>query len=129
MEKIKNERDEFKDKNKNLEDELKLMKDIKNDIDNYKKDKEQAFEKLQNNNDIYKKKNEELQKIKSEMEVSLSTFKIDSKVKEDELYSTLNVFKSMIEKNKKNYEQNFKKLPEDIKNEVIALNKKHKFIK
>ena len=129
LERMKNEMIVMKDKNKKLEDELKLMKHLKNDIDNYKKDKELIFEKLKSNNEIYEKRIEEITKVKNDMEINLSTFKIDSKMKEEEMYSTLNVFKSMIEKNKKNFEQNFKKLPDDIKNEVIALNKKYKFIK
>ena len=129
LENIKNRMDELKEKNKSLEDELKLMKDIKNDIDNYKKDKEQTFEKLKSNNEIYEKKIKEITKEKDEMEINLSTFKIELNMKEDEMFYTLNVFKSMIEKNKKTFELGLKRLPNDIKKEVIELNKKHKFIK
>ena len=129
LENIKNGMDELKEKNKSLEDELKLMKDIKNDIDNYKKDKEQTFEKLKSNNEIYEKKIKEITKEKDEMEINLSTFKIELNMKEDEMFYTLNVFKSMIEKNKKTFELGLKRLPNDIKKEVIELNKKHKFIK
>ena len=129
LENIKNGMDELKEKNKSLEEELKLMKDLKNDIDNYKKDKEQTFEKLKSNNELYEKKIEEITKEKNEMEINLSTFKIELNMKEDDMFSTLNVFKSMIEKNKKTFELGLKRLPDDIKNEIIAINKKHKFIK
>ena len=84
---------------------------------------------LKNNNDLYEKKIDDITKKMNEMEINLSTYKIESQMKEEELYSTYNTFKSLIEKNKKNFELNFKKIPEVFKNEVIALNKKYKFIK
>ena len=129
LENTKNGMDELKEKNKSLEEELKLMKDLKNDIDNYKKDKEQTFEKLKSNNEIYEKKIEEITKEKNEMEINLSTFKIELNMKEDEMFYILNVLKSMIEKNKRTFELGLKRLPDDIKKEFIELNKKHKFIK
>ena len=129
LDKIKNEMDGIKNENKKMEEELKLTKDFKNDIDNYKKDNENIIKMLKNNNDLYEKKIDDITKKMNEMEINLSTYKIESQMKEEELYSTYNTFKSLIEKNKKNFELNFKKIPEVFKNEVIALNKKYKFIK
>ena len=60
---------------------------------------------------------------------NLSNYKFESKMKEEEIDSTFNLFKSMLEKNKKNFENNLKKVPEYIKNDVLNLNKKYKFIK
>ena len=119
----------LKNENKKLEEEIKLMKSIKNDIETYKKDNEITIQMLKSTNESLEKRNNEYSTKIKEMEVSLSSFKIESKMKEDEKYSTLNTFKSMIEKNKKNFEIHIKKLPEDIKNEINALNRKHKFIK
>ena len=129
LDKVTNERDGAKNENKKLEEELKLSKDIKNDIDNYKKDNENIKKVLQNTNELYKSKIDDLTKKRDEMEFNLSTYKIESKIKEEEVYSTLNTFKSLIEKNKKNYELNFKKCPEEVKKEITSLNKKYKFIK
>ena len=63
------------------------------------------------------------------MEYNLSNYKFESKMKEEEIDSTFNLFKSMLEKNKNNFENNLKKVPEYIKNDVLNLNKKYKFIK
>ena len=129
LEKMKNEMGGLRDENKKLEEEIKLMKNIKNDIETYKKDNEMTIQMLKSTNESLEKRNDEYSNKLKEIEVSLSSFKIESKMKEDEMYSTLNTFKSMIEKNKKNFEIYYKKLPEDVKNEINALNKKHKFIK
>ena len=129
---IKNEMAEIKNKNEKLEEQLKLTKDIQNDIESYKKDYESTINLLKSNNEENEKKLNEMDKLKSqmsEMEVNLSTFKVESKMKEEELYSTLNTFKSMIEKNKKSFDLSFKRLPENIQNEIMALNRKYKFIK
>ena len=129
LEKIKNEMGGVKNENKKLEEEIKLMKSIKNDIETYKKDNDATIQILKSTNESLEKRNKEYSKRIEDLEMSLSSLKIDSKLKVDDIYLTLNTFKSMIEKNKKNFEMYFKKLPEDIKNEVNALNKKHKFIK
>ena len=50
-------------------------------------------------------------------------------MKKKEIDSTFNLFKNKIKKNKKNFENNLKKVPEHIKNEVLNLNKKYKYIK
>ena len=50
-------------------------------------------------------------------------------MREEELDSAMSLFKSMLEKNKKNFEYNLKKVPEQVKNEILALNKKYKFVK
>ena len=63
------------------------------------------------------------------MEFNLSNYKFESKMKEEEVDSTFNLFKSLLEKKKKNFESNLKKVPDNIKNEVLALNKKYKYIK
>ena len=129
LDKVTSERDGAKNEKKKLEEELKLSKDFKNDIDSYKKDNENVKKMLQKTNDLYKTKIDELTKKKDEMEFNLSSYKIESKMKEEEVYSTLNTFKSLIDKNKKNFELNFKKCPEEVQKEILALNKKHKFIK
>ena len=129
LNKIKDEVNEAKDENKKLADELKLAKEIRNDIETYKKDNEAALNLLKSTNEMQEKRLNENKKKISEMEISLSEFKIDSKIKEEELYSTLNAFRSLLEKNKKNFELNLKKLSENVKNEIINLNKKYKIMK
>ena len=129
---IKNEMIEIRNKNEKLEEQLKLTKDIQNDIEIYKKDYESTINLLKSNNEENEKKLNEMSSIKSkmnELEINLSTFKVESKMKEEELNSTLNAFKSMIEKKKSIFDSCLKKLPENIKNEVIAINRKYKFLK
>ena len=129
LDKVKNEVGGLKDENKKLEEEIKLMKSIKNDIETYKKDNETTIQMLKSTNESLEKRNNEYSKKMEDLETSLSKLKFESKIKVDDTYLTLNTFKSMIEKNKKNFDMYSKKLPEDIKNEINALNKKYKFIK
>ena len=64
-----------------------------------------------------------------DMEMNLSNYKFDSKMKEEDLFMTINIFKSMLEKNKKNFENLLKKVSKNIQDEITAINKKYKFIK
>ena len=84
---------------------------------------------LINTNELYEKRTKVMDEKIKDMELKLSNLIFESKMKEEEVEMTLNLFKSMLEKNKKNFENILKKVPENIKEEVLALNKKYKYIK
>lgn len=129
LNKIKNETEKIKDENNNLKEEIKLVKDIQTNLEKYKTEKEKIISTLKNTNEICEKRIKEFDTKINDMEYNLSNYKFESKMKEEEIDSTFNLFKSMLEKNKKNFENNLKKVPEYIKNDVLNLNKKYKFIK
>ena len=129
LNKIKEETEKIKDENNNLKEEIKLVKDIQTNLEKYKKEKKKIISTLKNTNEICEKRIKEFDTKINDMEYNLSNYKFESKMKEEEIDSTFNLFKSMLEKNKKNFENNLKKVPEYIKNDVLNLNKKYKFIK
>ena len=129
LNKVKEETQKMKDENNNLKEEIKLVKEIQSNVDKYKSDNEKIISTLKNTNDLLEKRMKELDVKYKDMELNLSNFKFESKMKEEEVESTFNLFKSMIEKNKKNFENILKKVPEHIKVEVLNLNKKYKYIK
>ena len=108
---------------------MKLVKDIQESVDKNKAENEKIVNTLKNTNELYQKRIKDFDEKMNDMEFNLSNYKFESKMKEEEIDSTFNLFKSMIEKNKKNFENNLKKVPEHIKNEVLNLNKKYKYIK
>ena len=129
LNKVKEETQKMKDENNTLKEEIKLVKEIQSNVDKYKSDNEKIICTLKNTNDLLEKRMKELDVKYKDMELNLSNFKFESKMKEEEVESTFNLFKSMIEKNKKNFENTLKKVPEHIKAEVLNLNKKYKYIK
>ena len=129
LNKVKEEVKNSKEENDKLKEEMKLVKDIQANIDKYKLDNEKIVSTLKNTNELYKTRIKDFDEKINDMEFNLSNYKFESKMKEEEIDSTFNLFKSMLEKNKKNFENNLKKVPEHIKNEVLNLNKKFKYIK
>ena len=129
LNKVKEEVKNSKEENDKLKEEMKLVKEIQANIDKYKLDNEKIMSTLKNTNELYKTRIKEFDEKINDMEFNLSNYKFESKMKEEEIDSTFNLFKSMLEKNKKNFENNLKKVPEHIKNEVLNLNKKFKYIK
>jgi len=129
LNKAKEEVEKIKHDKNNLAEELKLANDIKNDIESYKKDCETEKKLLENSNKIYKEKDEENEKKIQKMEFDLSIFKAESKMKDDEILLTLNAFKSLLEKNKKNFDNLLKKLSPNIQEELTSIGKRHKLIK
>ena len=129
LNKIKNETNKIKDENNNLKEEIKLVKDIQSNFDKFKADNENIINTLKNTNELQQKRIRDFDDKINDMEFNLSNYKFESKMKEEEIDSTFNLFKSMLEKNKKTFENNLKKVPEHIKDEVLNLNKKYKYIK
>ena len=129
LNKIKEEIQKSKDENNILREQMKLVKDIQESVDKNKAENEKIVSTLKNTNELYQKRIKDFDEKMNDMEFNLSNYKFESKMKEEEIDSTFNLFKSMIEKNKKNFENNLKKVPEHIKNEVLNLNKKYKYIK
>ena len=129
LNKAKEEVEKIKHDKNNLAEELKLANDIKNDIESYKKDCETEKKLLENSNKIYKEKDEENEKKIQKIEFDLSIFKAESKMKDDEIHLTLNAFKSLLEKNKKNFDNLLKKLSPNIQEELTSIGKRHKLIK
>ena len=129
LNKIKEEVNEAKDENKKLNDELILSKEIRNDIETYKKDNENTLKLLKSTNELQEKRLTENMKKMTELEFNLSNYKVESKMKEDELTLTLNSFRCLLEKNKKSYENCLKKLSEKTFKEIDSINKKYKLIK
>ena len=126
---IKKDTNKIKDENNNLKEEIKLIKEIQSNLDKYKADNEKIVNTLKNTNELYQKRIKDFDNKIKDMEFDLSNYKFESKMKEEEIDSTFNLFKSMLEKNKKIFENNLKKVPEYIKEEVLTLNKKYKYIK
>ena len=129
LNKIKDEVNVAKDENKKLNDELILSKEIRNDIETYKKDNENTINLLKNTNEMQEKRLTENMKKMTELEFNLSNYKVESKMKEDELTLTLNSFRCLLDKNKKNFENSLKKLSEKTIKEIDSINKKYKIIK
>ena len=129
LNKIKEEVQKSKDENNILKEQMKLVKDIQESVDKNKAENEKIVNTLKNTNELYQKRIKDFDEKMNDMEFNLSNYKFESKMKEEEIDSTFNLFKSMIEKNKKNFENNLKKVPDHIKNEVLNLNKKYKYIK
>ena len=129
LNKIKEEIQKSKDENNILKEQMKLVKDIQESVDKNKAENEKIVNTLKNTNELYQKRIKDFDEKMNDMEFNLSNYKFESKMKEEEIDSTFNLFKSMIEKNKKNFENNLKKVPDHIKNEVLNLNKKYKYIK
>ena len=129
LNKSKEEIEKIKNEKNNLAEELKLANDIKNDIESYKKDCETEIKLLENSNKIYKEKDEENEKKIQKIEFDLSIFKAESKMKDDEIQLTVNAFKSLLEKNKKNFDNLLKKLSPNIQEELTSIGKRHKLIK
>ena len=129
LNKVKDDINLIKEENNNLKEEIKLVKDIRNSVDKFKSDKDKIINTLKNTNTLYEQRIKDFESKLSDMEFNLSNYKFESKMKEEEVDSTFNLFKSLLEKNKKNFESNLKKVPDHIKNEVLALNKKYKYIK
>ena len=129
LNKVKDDINLIKAENNNLKEEIKLVKDIRNSVDKFKSDKDKIINTLKNTNTLYEQRIKDFESKLSDMEFNLSNYKFESKMKEEEVDSTFNLFKSLLEKNKKNFESNLKKVPDHIKNEVLALNKKYKYIK
>ena len=126
---IKQETQKMKDENNSLKEEMKLVKEIQGNVDKYKTENEKIINTLKNTNELYEKRTKVMDEKIKDMELKLSNLIFESKMKEEEVEMTLNLFKSMLEKNKKNFENILKKVPENIKEEVLALNKKYKYIK
>ena len=129
LNKIKEEVQKSKDENNILKEQMKLVKDIQESVDKNKAENEKIVNTLKNTNELYQKRIKDFDEKMNDMEFNLSNYKFESNMKEEEIDSTFNLFKSMIEKNKKNFENNLKKAPEFVRNEILALNKKYKFIK
>ena len=129
LNKVKEEVQKAKDENNVLKEQMKLVKEIQSSVDKNKAENEKIVNTLKNTNELYQKRIKDFDEKMNDMEFNLSNYKFESKMKEEEIDSTFNLFKSMIEKNKKNFENNLKKVPEHIKNEVLNLNKKYKYIK
>ena len=129
LNKVKEEVQKAKEENNVLKEQMKLVKEIQNSVDKNKAENEKIVNTLKNTNELYQKRIKDFDEKMNDMEFNLSNYKFESKMKEEEIDSTFNLFKSMIEKNKKNFENNLKKVPEHIKNEVLNLNKKYKYIK
>ena len=127
--KVKEEVQKVKDENNNLKEDVKLVKDLQSGFDKFKQEKEQIIDTLKNTNELNEKRIKDFDEKIKDMEFNLSNYKFESKMKEEEIDATFNLFKSMLEKNKKNFENNLKKVPEYIKTEVLNLNKKFKYIK
>ena len=126
---IKQETQKMKDENNSLKEEMKLVKEIQGNVDKYKTENEKIINTLKNTNELYEKRTKVMDEKIKDMELKLSNLIFESKMKEEEVEMTLNLFKSMLDKNKKNFENILKKVPENIKEEVLALNKKYKYIK
>ena len=129
LNKIKNETNKIKDENNNLKEEIKLVKDIQSNFDKLKTENEKIVSTLKSNNELLQKRIKDSDDKINDMELNVSNYKFESKMKEEEIDSTFNLFKSMLEKNKKTFENNLKKVPKHIKDEVLNLNKKYKYIK
>ena len=126
---IKQDTHKMKEENNNLKEEIKLVRDIQTNLDKYKKDNEKIVNTLKSSNELYEKRLKDFDNKFKDMEMKLSGYILDAKMKEEDLSMTINLFKCMLEKNKKNFENILKKVSKNIKDEVIALNKKYKFIK
>ena len=129
LNKVKEEVQKAKEENNVLKEQMKLVKEIQSSVDKNKAENEKIVNTLKNTNELYQKRIKDFDEKMNDMEFNLSNYKFESKMKEEEIDSTFNLFKSMIEKNKKNFENNLKKVPDHIKNEVLNLNKKYKYIK
>ena len=127
--KLKEELQKIKDENNNLKEEMNLVIEIRNSVDKNKEENEKIVKSLNNTNELLQKRIKEFEDKINTLEINLSDYKFESKMREEELDSAMSLFKSMLEKNKKNFEYNLKKVPEQVKNEILALNKKYKFVK
>ena len=108
---------------------MNLVIEIRNSVDKNKEENEKIVKSLNNTNELLQKRIKEFEDKINTLEINLSDYKFESKMREEELDSAMSLFKSMLEKNKKNFEYNLKKVPEQVKNEILALNKKYKFVK
>ena len=126
---IKQDTEKMKEENNNLKEEIKLVKDIQTNVDKYKTENEKIVSTLKSTIELNEKRLKDFDNKFKDMEMNLSNYKFDSKMKEEDLFMTINIFKSMLEKNKKNFENLLKKVSKNIQDEITAINKKYKFIK
>ena len=126
---IKQDTEKIKEENNNLKEEIKLVKDIQTNVDKYKTENEKIVSTLKSTIELNEKRLKDFDNKFKDMEMNLSNYKFDSKMKEEDLFMTINIFKSMLEKNKKNFENLLKKVSKNIQDEITAINKKYKFIK
>ena len=126
---IKQDTEKIKEENSNLKDEINLVKDIQTNVDKYKAENEKIVNTLKSTIDLNEKRFKDLDDKFKNMEMNLNEYKCEAKMKEEDLSMTINLFKCMLEKNKKNFENLLKKVSKNIQEEIIVLNKKYKFIK
>ena len=128
--KVKEELEKLKEENKNIKEQSKLKGDIEKIIEQYKKDSELELNMIKKDSKIHEEQIEEqLNKKIEKTQIELSELKIDVSIKEDELKQTMDAFRSLLEKNKKNFELYLKKLPTKIQEELKELGRRHKLIK
>ena len=126
---IKQDTEKIKEENNNLKEEIKLVKDIQTNVDKYKAENEKIVNTLKSTIELNEKRLKDFDNKFKDMEMNLSNYMFDAKMKEEDLFMTINIFKTMLEKNKKNFENLLKKVSKNIQEEILALNKKYKFIK
>ena len=126
---IKQDTEKIKEENNNLKEEIKLVKDIQTNVDKYKAENEKIVNTLKSTIELNEKRLKDFDNKFKDMEMNLSNYMFDAKMKEEDIFMTINIFKTMLEKNKKNFENLLKKVSKNIQEEILALNKKYKFIK
>ena len=78
---------------------------------------------------MYEEKITDYKKLKEDLELSLAKNIYNFKMKEDEFETLLMVIEGIVSKKKDKYEHNLSKCSFDVKNQLQALIKQHKFFK
>ena len=92
---IKQDTEKMKEENNNLKEEIKLVKDIQTNVDKYKTENEKIVSTLKSTIELNEKRLKDFDNKFKDMEMNLSNYKFDSKMKEEDLFMTINIFKSM----------------------------------
>ena len=79
----------MKEENNNLKEEIKLVKDIQTNVDKYKTENEKIVSTLKSTIELNEKRLKDFDNKFKDMEMNLSNYKFDSKMKEEDLFMTI----------------------------------------
>ena len=117
------------EKNELSENKLKESAKQINELNEISKSKDNLIKSQNDAIKMYEEKITDYKKLKEDLELSLAKNIYNFKMKEDEFETLLMVIEGIVSKKKDKYEHNLSKCSFDVKNQLQALIKQHKFFK